>query len=312
MKNNRKLLTLIALLTVFNVGYSEENVWLKKLNRQKETVKEAKIIQLNPGLPNLVGIIYLQKKFQKEEKETFAGKNEIPQRKSAITISSYTPQPGIKIKQNQQNQITTPTEGNRPSRSRQNRIRLMGYCFFDRDIEIFGFEKMYATLPCSFEGIEGTAQVMGELIPKPRSYSLEFKPLEVYIGHRIYKVVSGYALSGDRSSVNIASEIDTQAIKKILASAGVDAGEQTAEMIKQGARDAQTTVTVNGDVVVKKSEFDINLIGKSALWTGIASLVKNTADYFKRETQNIPITYKIYKGSRLWLNIDVKPLQPLP
>jgi len=285
----------------------QEPTLLQKINRQKPTVETERIERIGTALPNIKDIEALLKKYGKEDKENFAqslsSQKGVRVSRTSSTISiQETPtgsRPSVQIYQAPQ------PHQNKASQTEQQTIRLMGYCFFDRDIEVFGFEKMYATLPCSFEGINQLAQVMGELIPKPQSYTLVFKPIEVYIGNRIYKVKGGYALSGDRSSINVASEVNPQAVKKILASAGADASQQASDMIQNAVKSAQTQVSVNGDVVVKKTEFDIDVLGEGVLWAGIASLISNTAQYFKNQAEKIPVTFRIYKGSRIWLNIDV-------
>jgi len=187
-------------------------------------------------------------------------------------------------------------------------LHLRGYCYFDRNVVVYGSLKMYATLPCAFKGISQPAKVFGELVPNLKNYALLFVPKKVYINGIPFKVVGGYALSGDGSTINIANEVNDQAIKRILATAGVDAGEKASKLIEKSAEGAQTTVTVNGDVVVKKTNFDIDVIGTSVFWTAVASLVKNTAEYFKDQTERIPITFKIYKGAKVYLDIDAKKL----
>jgi hypothetical protein len=299
---------------------TETGLWLRKINRQGKTVSPTRIEVIQPNITNIdliARLIQSQTGSIGNSASNWLSSTETTERQNQSNSKSnfalFKKQntggyPNNNINHSAQNTGNTQQGGNfanTPGGS-ETILHLRGYCFFDRDIVVYGHLKMYATLPCAFEGISQTAEVFGELVPRLQNYSLIFVPKKVYIGGIPFKVQGGYALSGDGSTVNIANEVNDQAIKRILATAGVDAGEKSAKLIEKSAEGAQTEVNVNGDVVVKKTNFDIDIVGSSAFWTAIASLVKNTADYFKTQTDRIPITFKIYRGTKIYLDIDAK------
>jgi hypothetical protein len=303
-----KFLRFFFLFPLF-LGFSQENntsagIWLKKINRQGETVSGVTVEEIKPSITNvnlIAGLIAgMQGSSGSVGTNWIAYSGEKPgTQKETWQFQKERKQPEIKIK--------------KPSNSKQTEklgqetvLHLRGYCFFDRNITVYGRLKMYATLPCAFEGIPQMAQVFGELVPSVSNYALLFVPKKVYINGIPFKVEGGYALSGDGSTVNVANEVNDQAIKKILASSGVDASKEASKMIEKSAEQAQTEVNVNGDVVVKKTEFDVDILGKSILWSGIASFVGNVANYFKEQSDRIPVTFKIYKGTKIYLDIDAK------
>ena len=203
---------------------------------------------------------------------------------------------------NFENQQYISSQVNKPQRE-----RIIGYCEFDRTIKVYGNQKMFVNIPCWFEGVSGEATLFGVLIPKLKNYSLVLKPIEVYTNSEVYRVVSGYALSGDRSSPNIASEINLKRIEKILAKTGRYVASDMRDVITETAKGTQQQVTVNGDVVVKKSELNLNLLGKTALLDSIVALAQGIADEIDKETSNIPITFKIERGSLVFVNAIIEP-----
>jgi hypothetical protein len=219
-----------------------------------------------------------------------AEKWEVPQAKTSLYI-----------------QINTEKQG-AFGKGKPEKIRAVGYCEFDRDIKVFGRQRMYVNIPCYLNGLGGSATLFGELVPQLENYSLVLKPIELYTeSGEIYKVISGYALSGDRSSPNVATEINLRRIEKILAKAGKSVAKDMREVIKDTAKGQQEEVNVNGDVVIKKNELSLNLLGKSALIDGIVALAEGIADVVDKETSNIPVTFKIAKGSLVYLNVIAVP-----
>jgi len=190
---------------------------------------------------------------------------------------------------------------------RVERKRVIGYCEFDRDVKVYGSQKMFVNIPCWFEGLSGEATLFGVLIPQLKNYSLVLKPIEIYTNSEIYRVVSGYALSGDRSSPNVASEINLKRIEKILARTGNYVAKDMRDVITETAKGTQQQVTVNGDVVVKKSELNLNLLGKTAMLDSIVALAQGIAEEIKKETSNIPITFKVERGSVVFVNAIIEP-----
>jgi hypothetical protein len=183
----------------------------------------------------------------------------------------------------------------------------MGFCQFDRDIEVWGKQKMYVNIPCVLEGIDGLVTLFGVLQPDLQNYSLLLKPIELYTPNKIYRVVAGYTLNAERTNPNIASEINTRAIETILAKTGADTAQTVKDTVKDIAKSQQTQVTINGDTVIKQTNLSFSVLGETALWTGVASLVQNISDYIQKQTSSIPVTFKIKRGTMVFVNLIIQP-----
>jgi len=188
--------------------------------------------------------------------------------------------------------------------------RVIGFCEFERDIEVWGRQKVYVNLPCYFEGLPGVSTLFGVLIPDLKNYSLILQPIEVYASDgTIYKVEAGYVLNAERSNPNVATEVNMRDIERILAKAGSDTAQEVKKYVNERLKNAGTQIEVydGGTAVVKQSNFNIDIIGQGALITGIASLVEGFADLIKEKTQNIPITFRIRRGAYVFANLIISP-----
>ena len=184
-----------------------------------------------------------------------------------------------------------------------------GYCFFDRRIIVFGNQKIPITIYCAFTGTKSFGKLQGTLEPDLKNYSLLFKPEYVVLEKKVYKVVKGYVLNGSRTNTNIASVINVPNVKKILANTAIDTADTASKMIQDAVSQQQQQVKVNGDVVIQQRSVDFSTIGEGIVWSALASLVKNTASVIKDNLSNIPMTFEIYQGTKIYVNLEIKPLQ---
>jgi len=196
------------------------------------------------------------------------------------------------------------------------KIRVAGFCEFDRDIEVWGTQKIFVNIPCYLNGLEGVSTLFGVLEPDLNNYSLVLKPIEIYDeSGKVWKVLSGYVLNAQRSNENVATYVDAHEIAKILAKAGSDTAQTVKDIVKQRAENAGQTIEVSttGATTIKETNLDVDVLGQSALWTATASLVEGIADLIKEKTAKIPVTFKISKGSYVFLNaiIEKETYQPI-
>lgn len=248
---------------------------------------------------NIAGYLKLLNQIQKEN--SF----------KAITAKAI----NIKEKATPQSQVKGAVAQTIPQTIRQSqyqirRKRVVGFCEFDRNIEVWGTQKVYVNLPCYFEGLPGVSTLFGVLEPDLKNYSLVLKPIEVYDSDgTIYKVEAGYVLNAERSNPNVATEVNTRDIEKILAKAGSDTAQEVKNYVNERLKNAGTQIEVNagGTAVVKQSSFNIDLLGQGALITGIASLVGGVADLITQKTKNVPITFKIDRGAYVFANLIISP-----
>lgn len=182
---------------------------------------------------------------------------------------------------------------------------LFGYCVVDRNI-VVGALEMKARFPCIFndERID-SGHVWGTLKPMPKAYSLVFKPERIETLSGIYFIREGTALNGSRSSVNVATTVNTRVIEKILGKAGVDTAKSTKSMVEEAWKNQGTNVYTTGTVTIEKKEFNIDLLPYYAMWTAGLSIAEGLMDLFQKETQNMPALFSIHRGARLYVEVYV-------
>ncbi len=278
----------------------EEEV-LRELRKQRS--KQVRKAFRNPRvLQQIQSLFGAQKIRTSEAREWLKEKKEKKKKETAPGIYEFSPQAGMtKMVQAQEEKKEKKAGGEQKGKGRT----IFGYCVVDRDIRVGALE-MKARFPCVFSDEKiSTGFVWGTLQPKPRAYTLLFKPERIETLMGAYRVVEGVALNGSRSSNNVASTVNTRVIEKIFAKAGVDTAKESKKMVEEAWKNGGTTVFTTGTVTVQKKEFNLNLLPYYAIWTAGLSFAEGVMDLLQKETKDIPVLFTIHRGARLYVEVVI-------
>lgn len=195
---------------------------------------------------------------------------------------------------------------------------LEGFCYVKNDIEVERIAT-YAYLDCDFDnGKKG--ELVVSMVPDFYALALVAKPLYVITtdpktGKKTrMPVTSGAVLTQDKTSINVANVVNDRKIARIAAAAGytslnvatktmqsymVDAraARQKQQMqITNGSGYSTETLTQNVDAP-KRGEY-LTMAGIEI----VSEIAKVIGDNF---VQNLPYTFKTYKGSNLYADLEL-------
>ena len=233
-------------------------------------------------------------------------------KKPSVTPSESTL---VKIKEKQKKQTVSGNPQIKQQRgsvkSGEKIIFTEGYCIAPNDIEV-STKKMFYTFPCQLKKV-GSVSVFGELVPDFEGRFLAFKPLEVrnQEGEKIYVIQSGIALSGDKTSYNVASYVNIRAIEKIVANTSAKTAEEVAGAYKEYYENKNKQVVVgSGGATVETNQYPSNYPLVMGAVSFAKGLVEGIAELVKSEVNRMPALFKIRKGSSIYIQAYLKPFNP--
>jgi len=199
-------------------------------------------------------------------------------------------------------------QGQQQDNSVMNQVFTEGYCTINDDILVK--ETRYATFQCMLKDI-GPSEVFGQLIPDISQRSLKFKPIDVEkFGKRLYSVKSSLVLSGDRSSENIASEVNDRAIEKIIALSASNSAKQTTQAYQEYFQNKNSQIVVgSGGAVMQQNQYPASYPATMGLISLGSSLISSTADYINQQIANEPYIFKIDKGASVYVQLLLEPIK---
>jgi hypothetical protein len=230
-------------------------------------------------------------------------------RPTAVSVSllpDYSQKKGV--------QNTNSTQSAPPQSTNQQaqvaKKHLTGYCYFDRALNITTLT-LPVELPCQFS--DGSVGILaGELMPDLKTYSLILKPQRVIINGVEYKVSSGYVLNRSRSSMNVADEVNKQYLKKVLYAAvsqGATEGLNAYQQYVQGKYTTTTVVGTDNPVVVQDHNYPSSYPIVSAALGFLKGLTQAFSQIIQKETNNVPVLYKVNSGKVVYVNLYVERTQ---
>ncbi len=199
-----------------------------------------------------------------------------------------------------QTQAQTPSATEDPLGGQERKtIAFEGYCRLLEDISLT-IEPAWGQVECFSRNrvYRGTMK----FVPEVENYSLRGQ-LEKLQG---YSVISSEVYTADRTSRNIAKEVDTRLIANILLRAGRETGKQTADVLQQ-AFQPQRTITGTGSLTVVETNTKETLkqIPDFALYSAIANLLSASSDEILRDKRRLPPLFKVVKGQEFYVKAQV-------
>jgi len=178
-------------------------------------------------------------------------------------------------------------------------IAFEGYCRLLEDISLT-IEPAWGQVECFSRNrvYRGTMK----FVPEVENYSLRGQ-LEKLQG---YSVISSEVYTADRTSRNIAKEVDTRLIANILLRAGRETGKQTVDVLQQ-AFQPQRIITGTGSLTVVETNTKETLkqIPDFALYSAIANLLSASSDEILRDKRRLPPLFKVVKGQEFYVKAQV-------
>jgi hypothetical protein len=185
---------------------------------------------------------------------------------------------------------------------------LKGNCYIDRNIDMTTIA-MPIDIDCIFENGK-TGKVYGNLVSDFKTFSLLLKPYRVIFSDGVsYAVKSGVVYNADRTTINVADEVNKQYLKRVFASAlqsglksSFDAYQEYVEN-----RDTTTYVAGNSGTVVQEKRIPKNYPIVAGILGAVSGAVDSIMNFMKSEFQSIPVLFKINAGKTLYVELYVTP-----
>lgn len=173
-------------------------------------------------------------------------------------------------------------------------------CVVDKDVEV-SLEERKVEVPCLVITQKERKLTKGEFlfIPAIQEYKLIAKALRIN-GKEVDKA---QVLDARRGTVNVADEIDTQLISKILLRATQRTGEQVSGAVENVLSQAGTT-TISSAGVVHRTDVNevLKQVPKASIYLGLANLLSSTSEEVFKDKKSLPVIFKVRAGKEL----DVK------
>lgn len=178
-------------------------------------------------------------------------------------------------------------------------IAFEGYCRLLEDVSLT-IEPAWGQAECFSRNrvYKGTMK----FVPEVENYSLRGE-LEKLQG---YSVLSSEVYTANRTSKNIAKEVDTRLIANILLRAGRETGRQTSNVLQQ-AFQPQRVITGTGSLTVVETNTKETLkqIPNFALYSAIANLISASSEEILRDKKRLPPLFKVVKGQEFYVKAQV-------
>jgi len=178
-------------------------------------------------------------------------------------------------------------------------IAFEGYCRLLEDVSLT-IEPAWGQAECFSRNrvYKGTMK----FVPEVENYSLRGE-LEKLQG---YSVLSSEVYTANRTSKNIAKEVDTRLIANILLRAGRETGRQTSDVLHQ-AFQPQRVITGTGSLTVVETNTKETLkqIPNFALYSAIANLISASSEEILRDKKRLPPLFKVVKGQEFYVKAQV-------
>jgi len=174
-------------------------------------------------------------------------------------------------------------------------------CVVDEDLEV-SLEERKVELPCLVITQKERKLTKGEFlfIPAIEEYKLIAKVLRIN-GKEVEKAE---VLDARRGTVNVADEINTQLISRILLRATQKTGEQVSQAVENVlSRAGSTVITSSGSAVSTTNvEETLKRVPKASVYLGLANLLSSTSEEVFKDEKSLPVIFKVRAGKE----IDVK------
>lgn len=180
-----------------------------------------------------------------------------------------------------------------------------GYCKFLHDYEVT-LEPVFAQVECLILS-RPSRMARGEvrLNPEPDKYALRAE-LTSLDGREVRSV---RVLNADRSSNNVASEVDRRLISNILLRTGVKTGQETSGMVqdifRQESRLYEEEI-YGGRTVLKRREVDeaLKQVPKASMYLALANLLGTTSEEILGGRKRLPPLFKVYAGTEIYVEVE--------
>ncbi len=296
---------LIGLSLFLSAAASAEDVVLSpKVNLQQIQIEKlnteaGKKVVENPSTPKL-----LEKKKQKKAPVNLMPVLEVYSIDNAVPTSAK--EGNIIPVEVPKKQTEIPAGRNSIRNVKPKTAELKGYCEFTRGLKITTVS-MPVELPCYFGDKTGT--LYGELLPDFKTYSLIMVPKEVKIRGEMYRVKSGYVLSADRTTMNLADYVNKQLLKKVLyagLSQGVSSGFSAYQKYIEDKYTQTQTVGTENPVIVQTHDYPPSYPYTSAVLGFIKGLTTALSDVVKQETDKVPVIFRVNGGKTVYVRLLVE------
>ncbi len=185
---------------------------------------------------------------------------------------------------------------------------LEGVCSFDSGIEMRSLS-LPVEVSCLLKDDSGrvvSGVLHGFLTPEGKTYSLILVPKELVVGGKRLKVVEGYALTSDRSSMNLADEVDRELVKKLVLASAQSGITEGFKAYKEYAENRNKEVyTANDNTVAEKNEYPSNYPLVSAVFGALKGAVDTVVGALKEKKGQVPVIFRIFPGKTFWVSLKV-------
>lgn len=194
---------------------------------------------------------------------------------------------------NSEGQITKPEQSN----------IYTGYCYPEFDVDV-SIEEVYVPVNCI---LNRRQVVKGEmmLLPVPQNYSLKAVLTQID-GKPVKNSIK--VLTGDKTSSNIASEVDKRLIANVLLLTARDTGKNVANATANIFNSAATTTLTNTGgfgVITVDPTASLNSIPKMAMYTALANLLKTSSNELLADKNRLPPLFKLKKNTELYVEFEL-------
>lgn len=170
-------------------------------------------------------------------------------------------------------------------------------CVVEKDLEV-SLEERRVELPCLVITQKERKLTKGEFlfVPAIQEYKLIAKALRIN-GKEVEKA----EVLDARGTVNVADEINTQLISKILLRATQRTGEQVSGAVENVLSQAGSTVITSSGSAVSTTDVNqaLKQVPKASLYLGIANLLSSTSEEVFKDKKSLPVIFKVRAGKEL-------------
>jgi type IV secretory pathway VirB10-like protein len=162
---------------------------------------------------------------------------------------------------------------------------------------------------CIFEN-GMTGKLYGILASDFKTYSLIFKPYRVVLSDgRFFAVKNGAVYNADKTSLNVADEVNKQYLKRVVASALQSGVKSSFEAYQQYVenKDTSTYTVGSSGTVVQEKHYPSNYPIIAGILGAVSGAVNSIMDMMKSEFQNIPVLFKINAGKTVYAELYITP-----
>lgn len=297
--NKRTLLVGVVLIsfTAYSVEVQPPNIEASKL--EKENIER----KYNAVAPDLGSIE--RKEEEKKQYKVPPPPPPIYEYKFEINKKKLTIQQGERLQKPTRTVETSTNNYNLSNNQEAKQTNIYkGYCYPEYDVEV-SIEEVYVPVNCILNRRE---VVKGEmmLIPQIQSYSLTGELTQIE-GKPVKRTIN--VLTGDRTSKNIASDVDRRIISNIILLTARDTGkavsDATANIFRSAGRVTMTGNVAGFGTTTVDPTSALDSIPKMAMYTALANLLKTSSNELLADKNRLPPLFKLRKNTELYVEFEL-------